>query len=97
MHLKRLRRVCYAILFGKTQIHFLQDNVQLNWAILTKDFLADADIPLLSWPAVSPDLNPKENVWAALMYELKQHQLPPTVTNFMCALSCNFDFMAVRL
>ena len=75
----------------------MQDNAPPHRAILTKDFLADADIPLLSWPAVSPDLNPKENVWATLRDELKQHQLPPTVTNFMCALSCNFDFLTVWL
>ena len=49
MHLRLLRRVCYAIRFGKTQFHFLQDNAPSHRAILTKDFfLADADIPLLS-------------------------------------------------
>ena len=35
-----------------------------------------ADIPLLSWAALSPDLNPNENVWAALRGALKQ-PLPP--------------------
>ena len=33
--------------------------------LLSKDFVAAADIPLFSWPAVSLDLNPIKNVWAA--------------------------------
>ena len=41
---------------------FMQDNAPPHRAILSKDFLADADIPLLTWPAVSPDLNPIGNV-----------------------------------
>ena len=55
---------------------FMQDNAPPHRAILTKDYLAEADIPLLSWPAVSPDLNPIENVWAALRDALKHHPLP---------------------
>ena len=61
----------------------MQDNAPPHRAILTKDFLADADIPIVSWPAVSSDLNPIENVWADLRDALKQHPLPyqPTSTN----------------
>ena len=54
----------------------MQDNAPPHRAILTKDYLAEADIPLLSWPAVSPDLNTIGNVWEALRDALKHQPLP---------------------
>ena len=69
--------------FWKKPIPFVCKIMPHHRSILTKDSLADADIQLLSWPAVSPDLNPIENSWEVLRDALKQHPLPPTVTNFL--------------
>lgn len=45
---------------------FQHDNAAVHTAKLTKTFLAERNIPQLDWPAISPDLNPIENVWALL-------------------------------
>ena len=44
----------------------LQDNAPPHTARVVRDFLADHEVPVFDWPALSPDLNVIENVWSVI-------------------------------
>ena len=44
-------------------VTFQHDNGRSDSALITRQFLAQNNVDILPWPAVSPDLSPVEQVW----------------------------------
>lgn len=51
---------------------FQQDNASCHTAKFTKKFMVDHGITLLPWPAMSPDMNPLENLWSSLKRDINK-------------------------
>lgn len=48
------------------ELVFQQDNASVHVSTSTRQWFASKNLPLLEWPAKSPDLSPIENVWSML-------------------------------
>lgn len=62
------------------RITLVQDNSAVHSARVVRDWFVEhrAEIEVLPWPAKSPDLNPIENLWAAMvrMWDLRDRPIP---------------------
>ena len=47
----------------------------IHTAHTVKNFLQERNIPCLDWSAQSPDLNPSENVWDNVKYQLRNENI----------------------
>lgn len=50
------------------------NNARPHIAEIIQQNLQDVKLPVLRWPAQSPDINPIEHVWDHLRQALKRHQ-----------------------
>ena len=57
----------------------MDDNARPHRARIITTFLEDHNIQRMEWPAMSPDLNPIENIWAMLGTRVRNRN--PAVTN----------------
>lgn len=53
-------------------ITFQQDNARPHVARVVQDFLAQQNVDVLQWPAISPDLSPIEHVWDEMKRRLRR-------------------------
>ncbi len=58
-------------LYGDADFIFQQDLPPAHTAKGTKSWFNDRGITVLDWPANSPDLNPKENIWGIVKRKMR--------------------------
>ncbi|KAL0199464.1 hypothetical protein M9458_008004 [Cirrhinus mrigala] len=58
-------------LYGDTDFIFQQDLSPAHSAKATSTWFKDHGIPVLNWPANSPDLNPTENLWGIVKRKMR--------------------------
>ncbi len=63
------------------------DNAQPHVARICTQFLEAENIPVLAWPAYSPDMSPIEHVWDALDRRIRQRvPVPPNIQQLRTAI-----------
>ena len=78
----------------------MDDNARPHRARIITTFLQDHQIDRMEWPAMSPDLNPIENIWAILGTRVRNHDPPistvPELTRALQREWINIDHVVIR-
>lgn len=59
----------------------MHDNATPHTARVTQQYLDEVNIPVMEWPAVSPDANPIEHVWDMLGRRIRSRVPAPLTLN----------------
>ncbi len=68
---RALHASCCWQLYGDADFIFQQDLAPAHSAKATSTWFKDHGIPVLNWPANSPDLNPIENLWGIVTRKMR--------------------------
>jgi len=85
-----------AVLFPDGNYIFQQDNDPKHKCNIVMQYIANANIPTMAWPAQSPDLNPIENLWSILDRRLKARR-PRNEAELMLILQKGWQELDVEL